>query len=310
MNDGASVDSPHAAEFHTSAAFAYLILTLTTFFFAANHVIGRGIRDDIPPVGLSFWRWFLGGMLLLPFVWRGLHASVPVMRTHLLPLSMLGCLMIGSTTLMLVALNFTSAINAALINATQPVLTVLLAWLFLKERLSWPRLFGVVAGISGVLVMVVRADWSVLAGLQVNVGDVIALLGVLGFAVYAINIGKIPEELSPVESLFVIIMSGCTVLTPFYLAETVLYRAVPVSATSIAVILFIALTVSLFGMLMWNAGNRLLGPSRAGMFINLVPVFAAILAITFLRERLYLYHLVGAGLISSGIYLVLCKYDA
>lgn len=308
MSNRGCADRNNLAAFFQSASFAYLILTLTTFFFAANHVLGRGVRAEIPPVGLSFWRWFLGGVLLLPFVWRGLYASAPVVRAHLLPLSFLGCLMIGSTTLLLVALNFTTAVNASLINATQPVLTVFLAWLFVHEKLKWPQPLGVAAGLAGVVVMIAKADWQVIAGMQINGGDIIALVGILGFAVYAINIYRIPRELTPAESLFVIICSGCTALTPFYLAETMLYKAVPITARSLAVILFIALTVSISAMLMWNAGNRILGPNRAGMFINLVPVFAAVLAITCLGEQLFLYHLVGAGLISSGIYLVLCRH--
>jgi len=89
--------------------------------------------------------------------------------------------------------------------------------------------------------------------------------------------------------------------------ETILFRSVPFNITSVVVIITLALIISVFGMLVWNEGNRIIGPGRAGMFINLMPVFTAILAIIFLHEHLYLYHLAGALLISSGIFLVLRK---
>ncbi|MFQ5660330.1 MAG: DMT family transporter [Gammaproteobacteria bacterium] len=309
MNNIETTGVNHSIEFHRTSTFAYLILTLTTFFFAVNHVIGRGVRTEVPPVGLSFWRWLFGAILLLPFVWRGLYTSTAIIRTHLPTLFLLGCLMIGSTTIMLVALNFTTAINVALINATQPVMTILLAWLFLKEKLTRIQIVGVLAGLGGVVVMVSRADWRVIIDLQMNIGDGIVLLGMLGFSTYAINLYKIPKELKAGESLFVIILTGCLALAPFYLAETALYHAVPINATAIAAILTLALTVSLFAMLMWNVGNQILGPGRAGMFINLVPVNTAILAITFLGEHLYLYHCLGAILISCGIYFVLRNHN-
>lgn len=291
--------------FQQSVLLVYMILILVMFFSAGNIVIGRGIHTDVPPVGLSFWRWFVGGLLLLPFVWRGLFTSATIIRSHMPALSLLGCLIVGSSTLILIALNFTTAINVSLVVALQSIITVLFAWVFLKEKLIWTQLLGVIAGLVGVVVLLSKADWRMIIELQINIGDIIALLGILGFATYAININKIPKELRATESLFIIIMLGSLALTPFYLLETILYREVPVNTTAITAILIIALTASLFVTLMWNIGNQILGPSRAGMFINLIPVFTAILAIAFLGEHLYFYHIAGTVLISCGIYLVL-----
>ncbi len=290
-----------------SDKYAYTILTLGTLFFAINHVIGRGVHAEIPPVGLSFWRWLAGAIILLPFVWRGLLNSSATVIMHIRPLAFLGCTMIGSTTLILVALNYTTAVNASLINATQPVMTVLLAWLIFREPLCLRQIVGMFAGLVGVVVMVSRADWHVLGSLQFNAGDIVILLAVLGYAVYAVNIRKIPAGLTAPVALFVIIFTGCLGLLPFYIAETLLSRSVPFNLTSIVVIITLALIISVSGMLIWNEANRIIGPGRAGMFINLMPVFTAILAIIFLHEHLYLYHLGGALLISTGIFLVLRK---
>ncbi len=307
MTNESTKSSHGISEKMPSDKYAYAILTIGTAFYAINHVIGRGIHAEVPPVGLSFWRWFTAALLLLPFAWRGLLSSSDTIKANIRPLAFLGCMMLGSTTLILVALNYTSAINVSLINAVQPVMTVLLAWLVFREHLQRSQVVGMIAGMLGVVIMVSRAEWLIITNLQFNGGDIITLLAILGFAIYAINIRKIPDGLSATVSLLVIIFTGCIMLLPFYVAETLLVRSVPFTTTAILAVITLALVTSIFGMLIWNEGNRIIGPARAGMFINLIPVFTAILAIIFLNERLYLYHLAGAVLISTGIFLVLRK---
>ena len=290
-----------------SDQYAYLILTLGTISYAANHVIARGVHTEIPPLGLTFWRWLLAAIILLPFVWRDLVSSFPIIRTNIRIFLFLGFTMIGATAIITVALNYTSAINVSLVNTTQPLITVLLTWIFSRETLTRVQILGLISGTLGVVVMVSHADWLILSSLQFNRGDILVLLAMLSFAFYAINLRKIPGTLNSSLSLYLIIVSGCFLLLPFYLAETVLIRSVPINITAVSSITTLALIGSLFGMLVWNKGNRIIGPARAGMFINLVPLFTAILAIIFLNEKLYLYHFVGAFLISLSIFLVLRK---
>ena len=115
---------------------AALLLALTMLCYASNHVIGRAVHDVLPPLGLSFWRWVFGAAILLPFVLPGLKQVVPRYCQHWKLFSLLGLLITGSTSLVLVGLNFTTATNTSLINASQPTITALLCWLFLKDRLS------------------------------------------------------------------------------------------------------------------------------------------------------------------------------
>jgi drug/metabolite transporter (DMT)-like permease len=286
-----------------SAGLAYAALTLTAFLLACNHIIGRAVHDDIPPVGLSFWRWVVGSLVLLPFVLRHGAGRWRIYRRHWRAFAVLGFFMIGSTTLVLIALNLTSAINVSLINALQPTLTVLFAWLFLKEALSTGRIAGIVCGVAGVAVMLSRADPALLIRLDFQAGDFVALLAMCGFSGYALNLHRLPRELSGVESLFAITVAGTVMLLPFYLAESAVWKTVPVSTTSIGAIAALALLVSVFGNLLWNAGNHLIGPARAAIFINLIPVFGTVLAITFLGERLYFYHVAGGTLVALGLYL-------
>ena len=294
----------------TRRGFAYVILTLTVLFLALNHVIGRAVHAEVPPVGLAFWRWATAIIILLPFVWRRRKQSLPIFRANLLPLASLGCLMIGCTTVLLVALNYTTAINVALVNTTQPALTVLFGWLFFRERLTLLQIVGVSSALGGVFVILTKGDWQMLNTLDFNAGDVVALVGMCGFAIYALNIRKIPESLTSAEALFAIIATGCVVLFPVYVFESVMYRPVPLNGTAIAAILTLAVFVSVFGMLMWNVGNQIVGPKRASIFLNLLPVFGTVMAVVFLGERLYLYHLIGVFLVCLGIFLVIGHFKS
>jgi len=285
--------------------FAYLILTLTMLFLSTNHVIGRATHTEIPPLGLSFWRWLVAGLLLLPLIWPRRNQLVSIYRHRWRPLALLGSVFIGSTAMVLVALNFTTVINVSLINATQPTLTVFFAWLFLHDRLSKIQILGLFAAFAGVAVTLVRGDWHTLTTLQFNGGDLVALLAMSGFATYAVNIRHIPTELNPAEALFGLIVAGCVTLLPFYVAESIFYRLVPLSWTAVGAILLLAVFASVLATLMWNIGNQLVGPSEAGVFINLTPVFGTVLAVLLLAEQLFWFHVVGVLLVGLGIVLVI-----
>jgi len=283
---------------------AYLMLALTAFFLASNHVVGRSVHGVIPPLGLSFWRWVAGALMLAPFILPRIKTSAPIFFAHINVYALLGFLMVGSTTLILIALNFTTAINVSLVNAVQPTLTVLLAALFLKGRVSKMSVLGICSALVGVIIMVSKASWSIISGLKFNFGDLIALVAIIGFSSYALNLKKLPSELSVTESLFGITIAGSLMLLPFYVLESVYYAPVPVSASTFWVVIELALLVTVFGNLMWNKGNRIIGPNRAAIFINLIPIFGALLAVTFLDEKVYGYHFVGAVLVCLGIWLV------
>ena len=182
---------------------AYALLAGTVFLWAVGVVIARGVHDEIPLIGLSFWRWCTAVVILLPFVWRDLKARSALFRKYLPLLAMQGMLIVGSGTLLFYSLNFTTAINATLVNAAQPVLTVLLAWVVLKERLNRLQLAGIISAFTGVGIMVTRASWDVVTHLDFNIGDFLVILAICGYALYAINIRKLPGELGTFPALLV-----------------------------------------------------------------------------------------------------------
>lgn len=283
---------------------AYLLLTVCMLFLATNHIVGRWVHATVPPVGLSFWRWFTAAVILLPLVFPRLRASRDAYRGGIGELLMLGALIVGSTTVILIALNLTTAINVSLINATQPTITVLFSWLFFGHRLTVRQVGGIAIAFLGVAVMLTRGSTKVLLALEFNFGDVIALLAMAGFSGYAVNVRRLPAALSPVEALFGVIVAGTFLLLPFYVLESVIYRPMPLTLEAAAAVLALALLVSCLAMLLWNLGNQAIGPNRASIFMNLIPVFGAGLAVGFLHESLRWFHLAGILMVGLGIVLV------
>jgi drug/metabolite transporter (DMT)-like permease len=135
-----------------SARSAHVLLTLTALCLAGNYVIARSVHGEIPPLGLSFWRWTIGAMFLAPFVLPRIRELGAAYRANLSVLLLLGCMVVGSTSVLFVALNFTTALNVSLINAVQPILTVLLAVIFLKDRLTKVRVLGIFSALLGVVI--------------------------------------------------------------------------------------------------------------------------------------------------------------
>lgn len=290
-----------------SPAIAYVMLIATMACLAMNHVVGRGVHEVAPPVGLSFWRWSVAALLLIFFVRRNFAAKLPVYRRHWLLFIALGAMMVGSTTLILWTLQFTTAINVSLINALQPAMTVLLTFLFLSHRLTGLQALGLVLGFVGVVAMVSQGNWQVLVGLDYNRGDVGALVSVVGLAGYSICLRWLPKGMHPLDAMFGIVAGGCLVVLPVYFVELNMRGAMPLTPATVGAVLAMGTIGSLAGNLMWNLGNQVLGPNKASIFINLIPVFGMLMAVVFLGEQPRVYHLAGFAVICAGVWCVLAR---
>ncbi len=291
--------------FQPSAGVAYLFLGIATFLWALSTVVVRGVHEEIPPFGMSFWRWLLATLIFLPLVWGELFSKFKIIKAHFKLIWLLGLLQVGSSALFLWALNFTTAINASLINAAQPVLTVIPAWLLAREKINVAQGAGIVLALAGVTIMITRGEFQVLTTLGFNVGDILVVLAVLGWSIFAAILHRLPKELGLTTSLFVIYLSGTVSLLPFYAIEAAYFRAISPTGLTIGVVLFLGIVVSAGAVSMWTTSVRSIGPNRSAIFMNLIPIIAVVLAIIFLGERLFLFHFAGAAFVVVGVTLVI-----
>lgn len=298
------MSAPLKRAYDPSPPVAYAMLAATMLMWAIGVVVARGVHETVPPIGLSFWRWFAGAAVLVPFIWPDLVRTWPIVRARWKFFVVLGGVLLLSGTGLLVGVNYTTAINATLVNASQPAVTAIGAVLIGRERLNRWQWLGVLCAFAGIVVMASRGEWAVLASFGFNIGDIVVFVATFGFSAYALNISKLPREMGQFTAMTVVALGGSIVLLPLYLWESVAVRPMPLTGEMVFAVATLALFMTILSIYTWNAGNRAVGPSKAGVFVNLFPVFSAALAISFLGERLYAFHIAGAALVCLGITLV------
>ena len=281
---------------------SYLLLTLATLFWSGNFVISRGMYEHLPPFSLAFWRWVIALALLCLFALGTCYRQRLLLKQNVRFIIIQGLLGVAAfNTLIYLAIQTTTAINAVLINSCIPVLIVLCSWVMYRELMSPRQYLGVLISLLGVVMIIARGELELLLNLNFNPGDLLVLVASLTWALYSANLKKYPQELHPLAYLSAIVFCGIIILIPFYLLETGRVGGFTVSAASIATILYLALFASVLAFIFWNRAVRTIGANRAGPFIHLMPVFSTIMAVMFLGERIQGFHLKGIGMIFIGI---------
>ena len=286
------------------AVSPYLLLVLTTLFWSGNFVLARYVRLDVPPVGLSFFRWAVAGAILLPFVWKGMVREWPLVRRHIalvLVLSILG--VANFNTFVYLGLQHTTASNGVLLQSVMPLMIIGLARLILRTSIRPTQVIGILVSTCGVISIVVRGDVSALAHLDINRGDLWILAAILSWGLYSVILKKLPPGINPLSFLGYAVSFGVLAILPLYLWEVSTGRTMGLDAVTVGSVAYVAVFPSLLAYMFWNHAVHQIGPERAGQFIHLVPVFGTLLAVMFLGEVLYPYHLVGIALVAAGIYL-------
>lgn len=282
---------------------AWLLMILPPLFWASNAVVGRAVAGEVPPVGLAFWRWTVGSLIVLPFAWKHLRHDLPVLVAHWKDVLILATLGVGCfNSFQYLALNSTTALNVVMIQTVMPVLIVLMSFALFGERVRPGQALGIVVSLTGAGVLISQGDPQVLMHLQLNIGDLWMLLAVAIYAAYTTMLRRRPPThgLSFVGATFLI---GALELLPVYLWETATIRPVHPTLTTFGAVAFVALFPSIVAYLCYNRAAQLVGPTTLGLTIHLIPVFGSILAVLFLGEQPHLYHLAGIGLIAAGIVL-------
>lgn len=282
----------------------YLLLIFAPLFWAGNVVLARGIVTIFPPIALAFWRWALAFLFVLPFTWRQVRQDWPIIRAHWRILALLGFLGIACfNTLLYVGVQTTTAINGALIQTLMPALIVLISWLLFGEMIRPWQWVGVVLCSGGALLIVVRGEWQTLIHMQVVVGDLLIFIAVALYGLYSVLLRKRPL-LHPASFLATTFGWGVLFLVPLYSWEWATSTQTTTLTWAVGgALLYVALGPSILAYICWNRGIELVGASIGGLFINLVPVFAAVLSILFLGEQLHWFHPTGMALIVGGMML-------
>lgn len=283
-----------------------LLLVVPPLLWAGNAVVGRMVNELVPPITLNFFRWLLALVILLPFAWSG--------RTHLValwknwrPLALLGLLGIGMyNSLQYLALQSSSPLNVTLVGASMPVWMLLIGRLFFGSTASIRQVAGAFLSIVGVLIVLCRGDWSELMAMRLVVGDVYMIIATIAWSFYSwlLSRSTLPQGLRTdwAAFLFAQVAYGSLWAGVFTIGEwSVGTPAIHWNGALIAALLFVAVGPAVVAYRCWGLGVQRVGPDIAVFFVNLTPLFAALLSLAFLREMPQPYHALAFMLIVGGI---------
>lgn len=281
------------------------LAVLAALIWSGNFIIARGVYKEIPPVSLAFYRWLCASVIIFPFAFKQFRtewADVKRSWHYFFWASITGVSLFN--TFIYIGGHYTSAINLALIgNTASPIFSVILARIFLKEKIGWLKVFGIVLCIGGILFLLSKGNLSNLVSFRFTKGDGWVLLAALSFAVYNTLVKKKPVSVSPINFLFVIFSFGTILLTPFYFLE--INHADPVvwNTKLLLIILYLGIGASVICFFIWNVAIHKLGAGRTALFGNLIPVFSSLEAVIILHEQFTWVHTVSMVLVFAGILL-------
>jgi len=287
-----------------------LLLTLPPLLWAGNAVIGRLVRDDIPPMALNALRWLLALLLLAPLARRLLANPKEVLRRWQ-GLAWLGFLGMGCyNSLQYLALHTSSPLNVTLITASMPVWMLGVGAIFYGVRPTRRQLAGAALSLAGVAVVIARGDLATLLAIHFVPGDLLMLVAIFTWAVYSWMLARPMKGLRPGEKpdwnwaemlmaqlMFGVAFSGVAA----GVEQVVAPAAIHWSASLIPALAYVAIGPSLIAYRCWGVGVAEAGPALAGFFVNLTPVFAAVISAALLGIAPAWYHAVAFALIAAGI---------
>ncbi|HEY2417078.1 MAG TPA: DMT family transporter, partial [Steroidobacteraceae bacterium] len=288
---------------HWIANQPYLLLCITALCWAGNAIVGRMAAGHIPPVTLSFLRWGIAFLLILPFAWKHLKRDWSAIRGKLglmVLISISGIAIFN--TLQYWSLEYTTALNTLLLQSVGPLLVAVWSLFLLDVRLTLAQAIGVVLSMTGVLVILMHGDLTALASISFNRGDLLFLAALTIFGLYSVLTLKRPAIHGLSFAAFTFGTSTLC-LIPLLIWELIARPVMALDIQNVLSLFYVSVFPSIVAYLCYNRGVQLIGANRAAPFFHVVPVFGTVMAIVFLGERLQLFHLIGFGLVLTGVYV-------
>ena len=281
------------------------LLAFCWLLAASVFIVVKWAGTYTPPWTLVFFRLLFATLFLLPFVASHFRQMATRLREHywvILPIGALGLALTQGA--LFTALHHSSAISVGIMFSVWPITAIILAAVFLGDRLTLLQVFGVILCFGGVLVVVARGNPDTIINMGVNAGDLLVIAAVLSFSFYTVMIKKVTINLAALPLLVLILGSATLASAPFFVWEIFHDERITVDWHDIAAIAYVAIPGGGIMYLLFNTGIAMLGAAKASITFYFQTLFTVILAYFLLGEQLHLYHAVGIALIATGIIIV------
>ena len=284
---------------------AIILLIASSFFWSGNFFSGKlAFLLDLTPFKLSFFRWILALLILLPFTYAQIIKDLEYYKKNILlmtVISILGVTIFNSFTY--ISLQTTLVINSTLMASVAPVMMIGFSWLIFRTKTTTLQFTGIILSLLGAFAIILKGNLNNLYNLYFTAGDLWMLGAVVSWCLYSVLLKKIDSKTSQLANLEVMIIIGVIFIIPFYIMESFNSTYLPSTGLDLAIIGYVAVFASIVAFFSWNKGVSIIGPNRASLFLHLIPVFSAIWAVSFLNEKFAFFHVIGVLFILSGIIL-------
>ncbi len=284
---------------------AYSLLVLATLFWSGNFIVGKfATLFQIPPLTLNVFRWISVWIILIPFTFKEIFINLPSIKKNWLVISFMGIITISTfNSVVYFALNYTQVINAVLVLAAIPAATIVLSSLMNIEKTNFFQIFGLFLSIIGIGSIISNGDIQKIISLNFNKGDLWMLVCVFTWALYSTLLKKHKFKFSQFSLIQLMVSVGIIFLIPQFFYEKSIGLEVNFNKPFFLILFYVVVFPAIVAYYCWQKGIEIIGPNRASMFIQLMPLFSAVMAIIIFNEKFELYHFAGAAFIVSGIYL-------
>ena len=284
---------------------AYIFLLLTVTFWAGNFIVGKFASFYVvPPFSLNFYRWFFAWLILAPFTLPEILKKKEYIFQNYKLFIILGVTSITIfNSIVYYSLNFTQVISGVLMISTIPVMIMFFSFILKIEKTNIFQITGVIFSFLGVIIIITKANFEILKNLDFNKGDITMVVAMFSWALYSTLLKRQKYELSQISLLQVVMTFGLIFLIPIYFIEYQIGFRINLDKPFILILSYVVLLPGLASFILWIKGISMIGAIRSGVFLHLMPIFSAIMAMIFFNEKFMFYHILGACFIVTGILL-------
>ena len=284
---------------------AYIFLLLTVTFWAGNFIVGKfASLYEVPPFSLNFYRWFFAWLILAPFTIPEIIKKKEYITQNYKLFIVLGVTSITIfNSIVYYSLNFTQVISGVLMISTIPVMIMFFSSILKIEKTNVFQIIGVILSFLGVAIIITKANFQILKNLNFNKGDITMVVAMFSWALYSTLLKRQKYELSQISLLQVVISFGIIFLIPVYFIEYQVGFRINLDIPFFLILSYVVLLPGLASFILWIKGISMIGANRSGVFLHLMPIISAIMAMIFFNEKFMFYHILGACFIVSGILL-------
>ena len=284
---------------------AYSFLTLATLFWSGNFIVGKfATLFEIPPMSLNVLRWISAWIILIPFTYKEILQNLAYIKKNILIIGFMGVMTISTfNSVVYFALNYTQVINAVLVLAAIPAATIVLSSIMKIEKTNLFQILGLVLSIIGIGSIISNGEVQRILSLSFNKGDLWMIVCVLTWSLYSTLLKKHKFKFSQFTLIQLMVSVGLLFLIPQLFYEQSIGLEIKFNKAFFLILFYVVAFPAIAAYYFWQKGIEIIGPNRASMFIQLMPLFSAVMAIIIFNEKFELYHFAGAAFIVSGIYL-------